>query len=167
MCVIHIHVAVVPIDATEHDTVKLSIMSRALTLKQRRFADEYLENGGNGSKAAAKVYNVSTELSARAMASQNLAADKVMAYIQARAADAAIHMKNLAFNAKNETVQYNATRDILDRAGYKPVERTATITEHRYTGSVQLTHLAERIASELGTTKMLDEPNDDAEKPSV
>jgi len=46
-------------------------MSRKLTKKQKGFVKDYLATG-NGGLAASKNYNVSTDESARAIASQNL-----------------------------------------------------------------------------------------------
>ncbi len=46
-------------------------MAREATLKQKRFAKKYVETG-NGSESAKAVYDVSTDESARAVASQNL-----------------------------------------------------------------------------------------------
>ena len=43
-----------------------------LTVKQAEFVKEYVKNNGNGSAAAKKVYNTTTDLAARAIASENL-----------------------------------------------------------------------------------------------
>ena len=44
-----------------------------LTLKQQKFVDEYINNGGNGSKAVISAgYNATTENSIRSIASENL-----------------------------------------------------------------------------------------------
>jgi phage terminase small subunit len=45
---------------------------RRPTLKQEEFAREYVANGGNGTQAALKVYDVETEKTAQALASENL-----------------------------------------------------------------------------------------------
>lgn len=43
-----------------------------MTTKQKIFVKEYIDNGGNGTKAAIKAYNPKTNQTARAIASENL-----------------------------------------------------------------------------------------------
>lgn len=43
-----------------------------LTMKQAKFVKEYVANGGNGTKAAAKAYEVKNERTATVIASENL-----------------------------------------------------------------------------------------------
>lgn len=47
-------------------------MPGELTIKQKLFAQEYASNGGNGAAAARAAYDVNTDLSARAVSSDNL-----------------------------------------------------------------------------------------------
>ena len=48
-------------------------ISRRLTLKQRLFVDEYISNGGNGTRAViAAGYNTTTQNSIWSLASKNL-----------------------------------------------------------------------------------------------
>jgi len=61
-------------------------MTKKLTLKQKTFAHEYLRNGGNGTQAAAEVYDCTYE-SARAIASQNLARLHIREHIDQLVAD--------------------------------------------------------------------------------
>lgn len=53
-----------------------------LTLKQKRFTDEYLSNGGNGQKAALITYDTQDPNTARSIASENLIKPNVQEYIQ-------------------------------------------------------------------------------------
>jgi phage terminase small subunit len=46
--------------------------TKPLTHKQKIFVKEYVDNGGNGTKAAEKAYGVTTNGSARQIASENL-----------------------------------------------------------------------------------------------
>lgn len=58
-------------------------MAREATLKQKRFAKKYVETG-NGSESAKATYDVTTDESARAVASQNLTKEPVRIEIAKR-----------------------------------------------------------------------------------
>lgn len=102
-----------------------------LTLKQEGFVKDYLETG-NATRAVLNNYDISTEgktkeqieNTAAAIGSENLRKAKIQEYLQSRAEKAAEVVYTLAISAENETVRLNASKDILDRAGHKPVERT-------------------------------------------
>lgn len=51
---------------------QVNIMARKLTPKQAKFVKEYVNNDGNGTKAALKAYNVKNERTATVIASENL-----------------------------------------------------------------------------------------------
>lgn len=104
--------------------------TRKLTKKQKDFANEYLETGiGNLAVKKAK-YKVSTDESARAIASQNLTKPNVKEYLESHAPQAAIRIKELSDQDENLPVALGASKDILDRAGYKPVEKTESLHLH-------------------------------------
>jgi hypothetical protein len=46
---------------------------------------------------------------------------------------------DLASNAKSEYVQLEASKDILDRAGYKPVEKNMTLVQGNISVNIDLT----------------------------
>ena len=99
-----------------------------LTKKQKDFAEAYLETGiGNLAVKQAK-YKVSTDESARAIASQNLTKPSIQAYLEDRAEEAAIRVVELSKQGENLPVALNASKDILDRAGYKPIERSVNVS---------------------------------------
>jgi len=50
----------------------LRAMRKTPTFKQKAFAEEYVRNKGNGTKAALKAYNPKSESVANAIASENL-----------------------------------------------------------------------------------------------
>ena len=52
-----------------------------LTLKERAFCDEYLKNGGNGTKAVLKEYNTDSEVTAAAIACRMLKKPQITAYL--------------------------------------------------------------------------------------
>ena len=107
-------------------------MAKNLTKKQKGFSDDWLELG-NGTKAALKNYDTTDENTAANIASVNLRKTKIIAYLEEAAAGATIRIKELSEKAKNEAVKLNANKDILDRAGYKPVEKTQHSGEIKYT----------------------------------
>ena len=98
-----------------------------LTKKQKDFAKAYLETGvGNLSVKEAK-YDVSTDESARAIASQNLTKPNVIAYLESKADRAAERIVELSEQEEVLPVALGASKDILDRAGYKPIERSQSV----------------------------------------
>ncbi len=93
-----------------------------LTKKQAEFVKEYLDTG-NGTQAALKAYDTEDPNTAGAIASENLRKPKIIEYLESVADKVASNMVHLALNAESEQVQLGAGKDILDRAGYKPVEK--------------------------------------------
>lgn len=100
---------------------------KRLTKKQKGFVKEYLESG-NGTQAALKVYDTDSPNTAKAIASENLTKPNVKAYLEDKAEKAAEFVYQLAESAENEGVRLGASKDILDRAGYKPVEKSQTVS---------------------------------------
>ena len=101
---------------------------KEISVKQKAFADEYLQNGGNGLQAAKKAYKTKNDASAVSLASQTLTKVNVREYIADKAGDAAKMIYKMSQTAKHEPTRLNANKDILDRAGYKPIEKTMQIT---------------------------------------
>jgi|CXWK01.1.fsa_nt_gi phage terminase small subunit len=94
-----------------------------LTKKQEIFVKEYLDTG-NGTQAALEAYDTDNPRVAAAIASENLTKPNIVAYFENVAEKVASNMYHLALNAESEQVQLGAGKDILDRAGYKPVEKS-------------------------------------------
>ena len=97
-----------------------------LTKKQKEFADEYLETG-NGTQAALKAYDIETKKKEECAASigyENLRKPQIQAYIENEAEGAASRIVEISKTAKMEAVKLNANKDILDRAGFKPTDKT-------------------------------------------
>lgn len=92
-------------------------MEQTLTPKQGQFVKEYLDTG-NATEAANRAYKPKNRATARAIGSENLAKPNIRAYLDENAGDAAAMVYKLSQTAENETVRLNASRDILDRAGY-------------------------------------------------
>ena len=93
-----------------------------MTPKQKKFADEYLETG-NGVESALKVYDTEDYSTAGVIAHENLKKPKIQEYLSSKAERAAEVIFELLEKAQNETVRLNAGKDILDRAGFKPVDK--------------------------------------------
>ncbi len=98
----------------------------ALTAKQKKFADAYIETG-NKTQSALKAYDTKSENVASVIGVENLRKPSVVAYLESRAENAAIRVVELSEQEDNLAVALGASKDILDRAGYKPVEKSQSI----------------------------------------
>lgn len=102
-------------------------MARGLTKKQKDFADGYLEHG-NGSKAVKEAnYAISTDESARSIASQNLTKSNILEYLESHAEIAAKEVMRIVQFGDSDQVRLSASKDVLDRAGYKPTEKSQNL----------------------------------------
>lgn len=99
-----------------------------LTKKQAEFVKEYLDTG-NGVQSALKAYNTTDYSTAGNIASENLNKPKIVEYLTSQAEKVASNMVRLALNAERESDQISAGKDVLDRAGYKPVDKQETKVE--------------------------------------
>lgn len=97
-----------------------------LTKKQKGFANDYIDTG-NGTQSALKNYDTNSVDVAKSIASENLTKPNVREYIESKATKAAEIVYTLAVSSDNESIKLNASKDILDRAGYKPVEKTQAL----------------------------------------
>lgn len=132
-------------------------MSKKLTKKQKGFADDYLDTG-NGTLSALKNYDIESDKPAKVasvIAVENLAKPSVQAYLESKADKAASMVFTLSQEAEGEVVRLNASKDILDRAGYKPVERseskTLSVTIDRKLENVELEALRLEFEEKLKT----------------
>lgn len=98
-------------------------MATNLTKKEKGFAKDYMDTG-NGVQSALKNYDTESYFSAGAIASQNLKKLQIQQYIAEHAEDAESMIYKLSQQAKSEMVRYVSSKDIMDRAGHKPVEKT-------------------------------------------
>lgn len=98
---------------------------RRLTKKQRDFANEYLKTG-NGTRSVLKVYDTTSLDVAKAIGSENLTKPNVREYLEAKAERAAEIVFELAQYSEVDAVRLNASKDIMDRAGFKPVDKSIT-----------------------------------------
>src|SRR3990167_1074175 len=98
-------------------------MSEELTKKQKAFADNYIETGNATQAVIDAKYDVKDENSAAVIGSENLRKLNVREYIEENAGGAASRIVDISMKAKNEAVKLSANKDILDRAGYKPIDK--------------------------------------------
>ena len=98
-------------------------MARELTKKQKAFADNYIESGNRTDAVFKAKYKVKNNHSARSIGSENLTKLDIRAYIEKQAPGAMSRIVEISIKAKNEAVKLNANKDIVDRAGFKPVEK--------------------------------------------
>lgn len=97
-------------------------MMEDLTKKQAEFVKEYLETG-NGVQSALKVYDTESYKTASNIASENLDKPRIQKYLESIADKAVTRVEQLMEQSENLNVALGASKDILDRAGYKPVEK--------------------------------------------
>lgn len=101
-------------------------MSRKITMKQKKFAKRYIEHG-NATLAVRESYAPTTYMTERNIASENLAKPTVREYIESHSEEAVSVVLSLMRGADNETVRLNSAKDVLDRAGFSPIEKNLTM----------------------------------------
>jgi phage terminase small subunit len=106
-------------------------ITRKLTTKQTALVDTIVANGCTIAKAA-ELAGYSAGESGRVTATKTMKLPHVQQYLMQRmneefglsATLAAGTVRRLAMGAKSEYVQLEASKDLLDRAGYKPIDRS-------------------------------------------
>jgi len=107
------------------------ITEKKLTQKQTALVDTLVANGCTITRAA-ELAGYSKGESGRVSASKTLKLPHVQQYMMQRMGEefglsatvAAGRLRDLVSNAKSEYVQLEAAKDLLDRAGYKPIDRS-------------------------------------------
>lgn len=108
----------------------MSIEQRKLTAKQTALVDTLVATGCSLRDAATQAGYAEGE-SGRVSASRTIRLPHVQQYMMQRvteqlglnATSAAAKVMQLATGARSEHVQLEAAKDILDRAGFKPIDR--------------------------------------------
>ena len=107
-------------------------MSKVLSWEDRQareleFVQQYVENGGNATEAAKAVGVSKNSASTVGHRLKNRLSDEIeteqSASLSGYAVKAVSYLKFLAESAKSESVRLGAIKDILDRAGFKPVDK--------------------------------------------
>jgi|TARA_R100000501_G_C2528089_1_gene52261 hypothetical protein len=128
-------------------------MSKNLTDKQELFCTYYVSNGGRGSIAAKEAgysENSCREQSYELLRKPHIQ-DRIRQLMEQHfgtiAPDMASVLKNLALNARSELVRYNSAKDLLDRAGFKGMEKVLNLSDG---SALDESDLRERIDDLLG-----------------
>ena len=117
-----------------------------LTKKQTALVDTIVAFGCSITEASRKAGYAEGE-SGRVTASKAFRLPHVQEYMQQvvrqsigiNATIASKRVLDLAQSAKSEYVQLEASKDILDRAGYKPVEKSMSLVQGNISVSIDLT----------------------------
>jgi phage terminase small subunit len=125
--------------------------------KQKLFVKNYIDNGGNGTQAIIDAkYDVKDRIVAKSMASENLTKPDIRLALDNHAEKAESQIYKLSQTANGEMVRLQASKDILDRAGYG-----ATIKTQQTNVNVEITpemfEIAKKYENELD--KIEDENN--------
>ena len=110
------------------------LTQRRITKKQMLLVDTIVANGCS-IKEASIIAGYSKGDAGRVTASKTLRLPHIQEYMQQRVREsiglnatiASRKVLDLATNAKSEYVQLESAKDILDRAGYKPVDKSMSI----------------------------------------
>ena len=128
-------------------------MAKNLTDKQELFCTYYVSNGGRGSIAAKDAgysENSCREQSYELLRKPHIQ-DRIRQLMEQHfgtiAPDMASVLKNLALNARSELVRYNSAKDLLDRAGFKGMEKVLNLSDG---SALDESDLRERIDDLLG-----------------
>lgn len=117
------------------------LASRKLTTKQKALVDTLVATG-DSVKNCAKIAGYSDGEAGRVTASKTLKLPHVLQYMHQQIAEnigmnatkALQSVVRLSSNAKSEYVQLEASKDLLDRAGFKAVDRVM----HNHVGSISV-----------------------------
>ena len=108
-------------------------MAKLLSIEERQdrdsdFIAEFINNGGNATQAAKTVGVSDGSASTVGYRMKNRLINDIEAEqkeaLKGYASKALHQIQTLAETAVSENVKLNANRDLLDRAGWKPVERS-------------------------------------------
>ena len=109
----------------------IPVSNRKLTRRQIALVDAYVANGGNVTQAAKEAGYAEGD-SGRVSAQRALKTAHVKQHMMQVVADefskhapmALGQLAGLSKGAKSEYVQLEASKDLLDRAGFKPIDRS-------------------------------------------
>jgi phage terminase small subunit len=97
-----------------------------LTKKQRGFVKDYLDTD-NATEAAERNYDVKNRNVANAIGAENLAKPSIQQVIESHAEKAESMIYHLSQNGEREAIRLGASKDIMNRAGYKAVDKSMNI----------------------------------------
>ena len=103
------------------------------TAKQEAFVEEYCKSGNAAQSAIKAGYSEKVAKQKGYLLKEQFAReieDKTKKMLQDCVPGALAQLQNLSSGAISEAVRLGAVKDILDRAGYKPVERVDQTISH-------------------------------------
>ena len=121
------------------------LTQQRITKKQKLLVDTIVANGCSIKKAS-EIAGYAKGEAGRVTASKTLRLPHIQEYMQQRVREsiglnatiASRKVLDLATNAKSEYVQLESAKDILDRAGYKPVDKSMSIVTGGINVSIDL-----------------------------
>lgn len=137
-------------------------MKLVLTPQQEKFIECYVATG-NATQSAIKAGYSENGASRRGYELKNRYQAEIdkrtRAAIKNLVPEALHQLKSLALQSESEQVRFQATRDILDRAGLKPTEKVETVTVEKSTDELRA-ELEQLRANGTATVEAhFDEPN--------
>lgn len=99
---------------------------RKITKKQKDWADKYIETG-NKTQSALAVYDTEDYKTASVIGAENIEKPSVREYLENHAHEAALRIRELSKQDDERSVALGASKDILDRAGFKPIEKSINV----------------------------------------
>jgi phage terminase small subunit len=106
------------------DTKKIVDKKYKLTLKQKKFANEYIENWNNATRAIKKVYDVKWDSTARSMWTENLTKPSIKAYLDDKWDKAWLVIEELMDDYESpKPIRLEAAKFIYDHAHWKATQK--------------------------------------------
>jgi|GEM_PF-3381758 len=133
-----------------YEKMKEARHNRKITVKQAKFAQAYLRTG-SPARAALEAYDIKPTdrdkmmATAGVMGNYCLKRKAVIEYLEQIAGSAILRVEDISKKAKNESVKLRANQDILDRAGYKPVDKVETTRIDKVYTQEQILYAAQEI----------------------
>jgi phage terminase small subunit len=122
-----------------------NLATRELTPKQQLFVEQYIANGGRLKQAAVEAGYAEPTASAEAnrLMKNPLVRKAIYQEVSQRFASSAPMavgvIEELALSAKSGMVRLLAAQDLLDRAGFKPIDRSQVMVAGDMKVSIDLT----------------------------
>lgn len=120
-------------------------MATKLTRKQKVFVEEYVETG-NATQSALKAYDTQNEIVAGSIGYENLKKPQIQEYLISKAEVAASEIFRIVQHGESDDVRLKASKDILDRAGFKAVDKSIVLTAELEPNE-RIKHLSDMLKS--------------------
>ena|SRR3990167_11355188 len=97
-------------------------MPKQLSLKQKKFADEYIVNGGNATKAALSSYNVKDAIVAKAQGWAALHSSQVQSYLVQKLDKMNLLKEEFLYTTLEEIITTGKTRKVTAAEALKAID---------------------------------------------